>query len=577
MRTGQTSRARQAGNALLVTAVMSLLGLLTVAGALAWSMSSAKQTYRSNQYACAGAAAEGATEKVAAAMMWDYLHGNEQTVVNNLGAYRSSVPTSSDSSYWSGWAFNDTQGNAGRNYVEMTGLSNYLILSGTYAGMNGYVSTFQVVSDATQTSAAQPVTAGVLQEIQLVRIPIFQFAMFSSGDLEISCGEPFVITGPVHSNGSMYVEPDDLMTFMSGVTAVGSILFARSPYDNRGAPAGSVVYEVPPVAEVPSLTLPLGFTNATASTLRELILPPPAGEDPTSQTGQARLYNQADMIIIVSNNGFSATSGSFNSFGTTVPSNQLAEFVTTTNSFLDDRESKTVLPIDINVSNLVTWSATNSTIRAALGGQDVSSVYVCDDRTLNGNSVGAVRLNHGQKLPSRGLSVATADPLYVLGNYNQTNAANLGTSNTQTTLPASLAADAVTALSPAWVDAMSTASLSSRVASPQTVNAAIVAGSVATTNGNYGGGMENFIRFLEYWDTTVFTYNGSLINLFPSHYATNAWGLSGVYQPPTRNWAFDVNFNNPAKLPPLTPSLRKVCRSQWAAMAPNQTNAPVIH
>jgi hypothetical protein len=82
--------------------------------------------------------------------------------------------------------------------------------------------------------------------------------------------------------------------------------------------------------------------------------------------------------------------------------------------------------------------------------------------------------------------------------------------------------------------------------------------------------MENFPRFLETWGAAnTFTYNGSMVKMFPSLYATNAWGLGNVYSPPKRNWAFDLNFKDPSKLPPLTPSLVKVMRGQWATVAPD--------
>jgi hypothetical protein len=171
----------------------------------------------------------------------------------------------------------------------------------------------------------------------------------------------------------------------------------------------------------------------------------------------------------------------------------------------------------------------------------------------------------------------TANPLYVEGNYNQTNAANLGTTNTTTTVPASLVGDAITILSGNWSDHNSTSPVGSRVATSTTVNAALLAGAVDTTAGHYGGGMENFPRFLETWGSSaVFTYNGSMVKMFPSLYATNFWGLANVYSPPARNWAFDINFNNPLKLPPKTPQLLQAVRSRWATLAPNQTNAPAI-
>jgi hypothetical protein len=111
-----------------------------------------------------------------------------------------------------------------------------------------------------------------------------------------------------------------------------------------------------------------------------------------------------------------------------------------------------------------------------------------------------------------------------------------------------------------------------RNAQPTTINAAILAGAVETVQDNYGGGMENFPRFLETWGVAkTFTYNGSMVKMFPSRYATNMWGKPNVYDPPKRDWAYDINFDDGTKLPPLTPSLHKVIRSLWATVAPNRT------
>ena len=274
--------------------------------------------------------------------------------------------------------------------------------------------------------------------------------------MEISCGQPFDITGPVHSNGHLYVEPDSSLTFESDVTAVVDILFQRDPLDTRRPPAGRVVYVHPDqkVSPVAALTLPIGTTN-TPEAIREIIEPPPAGEDPNSPIGRLRYYNQCDMVVVVSDTGINATSGHFNNFATTIPTNELTMFVSTANSFWDAREGKTVQPIDINIGNLTAWSQTNTSLRHSLIGSNLTSVYVLDLRTLPGTSLGAVRVVNGLQLPPNGLTVATGRPLYVLGDYNQLNAANLGTANTSTTQPASLVADAITILSDAWTDANS--------------------------------------------------------------------------------------------------------------------------
>ena len=556
----------RAGSALALTLIMTAIALAILASAMSWSASTTRLTHRSVQYTRAVAAAEAGTEKVVTRITRDFLTGGDKLVEDNTDSYRLAVPTSSDSSYWADWEFNDATGQTARTFVEAGNATNYVLLNSTYSGLRAFVSIFKVVSHAREITGAQDVMAGVLQEVQLARIPVFQFALYSSGDMEISCGQPFVVTGRVHANDHLYVEPDNALTFQSDVSAVTSILFQRHPLDTRGKPAGSAVYEHPELKKSPvsPLTLPIGTTN-TPLAIREIIQPPPAGEDPNSPLGRLRYFNQVNMVLTVSDSGVTATSGRSDGFATSVPTNQLASIVTLTNSFQDAREGKMVRPVDINVGALADWSRTNDSVKK------ISSVYVLDRRTLPGTQLAAVRLRNGTTLPEKGLTVATARPLYVLGNYNQTNSANLHTSNTVSTLPASVVADAVTLLSVNWEDAKSTSGLDSRVAKPTTVNAAILTGVVETTKGKYSGGMENFPRFLEKWGlANTLTYNGSMVKMFPSQYATGVWGLSGVYDPPKRNWAYDLNFNDPAKLPPLTPSLLKVLRGQWATVPPGK-------
>jgi hypothetical protein len=566
------SNSSQSGTALMLTLIMSAIALAILASVMAWASSSYKLTSRSIQYTRSVAAAEAATEKVKSQLTRDFLYGGEGLVVNNLNSYRqNTVPTATDSAYWGTWSFNDANGNTGQTYVERVPGSNYIVLDSTYAGLKGYVSTYTVVAHARDTASSQDVTGGVYQELQLAGIPIFQFAMYSSGNMEISCGQPFDITGRVHSNAHLYVEPDNALTFESGVTAVLDILFQRDPLDTRGPPAGGVVYVHPDekISPVTAMTLPIGTTN-TPEAIREIIEPPPPGEDPNSPIGRLRYYNQSDMLVVVSDSAVTATSGVFNNFSTVIPPDNLTNFVSTNSSFWDGREGKTVQPIDINIGNLKTWSETNTTLRAALGGVSLSSIYVYDTRNLPATSLGAVRVVNGLQLPVNGLTVSTARPLYVQGDYNQYDSANLGTTNTSTTRPASLVGDAITILSDAWSDANSQ---TENVAASTTVNAALLTGVVETTAGHYSGGMENFPRFLENWgQANVFTYNGSMVKMFPSLYATGFWGGS-YYNPPKRNWAYDANFDDPTKLPPKTPSLLKVIPGRWATVPPDSNVA----
>jgi hypothetical protein len=188
-----------------------------------------------------------------------------------------------------------------------------------------------------------------------------------------------------------------------------------------------------------------------------------------------------------------------------------------------------------------------------------------------------VYLTNGAVLPSTGLSVVTPDPAYIVGNWNimsnygGTSDANLN--STAYTLPSAIYADAVTVLSPNWNPTLSTAALSLRPAANDTVNAAILTGNVPSDGAHYSGGVENFVRFLENWSGDTYTYNGSLVCMFPSQIATAPWpGTGTVYNPPTRDWAFDQNFTNPNKLPPLTPHASAVVRGKWSTLAPNSVS-----
>ena len=208
-----------------------------------------------------------------------------------------------------------------------------------------------------------------------------------------------------------------------------------------------------------TLNLPIGTNNSPAAVHQVLELPPgslPLGsEDPLSSLGQQRYYNKADLIIIVSNSNVSVTSGRWDSFATSLTTNEVSTFVSTNASFFNMRETNTVRPIQIDVAGLKSWNATNASIRPYLPLHDVGTIYVSDRRTLAAANESGVRLVNGTNLPPQGLTVATPSPAYILGDYNVPPAAK-GTTNTTGTLPASVAADAITILSSAWKDSNST-------------------------------------------------------------------------------------------------------------------------
>jgi hypothetical protein len=89
-------------------------------------------------------------------------------------------------------------------------------------------------------------------------------------------------------------------------------------------------------------------------------------------------------------------------------------------------------------------------------------------------------------------------------------------------------------------------------------------GNVPSDGFNYSGGVENFVRLLEDWKDHTLAYNGSIVVMFPSQYATSPW-QTNYYTVPTRAWGFDLNFTNQNGLPPLTPSAKALFRASWSA------------
>jgi hypothetical protein len=257
-------------------------------------------------------------------------------------------------------------------------------------------------------------------------------------------------------------------------------------------------------------------------------------------------------------------------------------------AFYDYRESDTVQAVQIDVSKFNIWvtnTATNggnfynSLCIFDKGNHKIDSIWVYNSVPSTSTTLPAVRVVNGQQLPSpSGFTVVTPMPIYVQGDYNKQIATNFVSSGTNTanTYPAALMGDAVTILSSNWSDSYSLSNttvnattLAARPAANTTINAAALEGIVQSTNSNYSGGVENFLRLLEDWNPgsgtrSTLTYNGSIVVMFPSIYATGYWN-GNYYSIPTRNWGFDYNFTQQSKLPPLTPQIKKTVRVSWNA------------
>jgi hypothetical protein len=78
----------------------------------------------------------------------------------------------------------------------------------------------------------------------------------------------------------------------------------------------------------------------------------------------------------------------------------------------------------------------------------------------------------------------------------------------------------------------------------------------------YGGGIENFPRFLERWSGITLKYVGALVSIHESVIANSTWNGT-YYSPPVRDWSFDTRFKDPTNLPPGTPVVGDVIHTAF--------------
>ncbi len=580
MNTQPIPRLRRDGYALLVVMTFAAIGLTVLSATMNWASQTSMMNERSNQLSTTLFAAEASTERIVSRLMFDYKASGEGTVFNNLTSYRTNIPGSTENAYWSAFQFSNASGTTNQNYVNRTQTSVYTNLTGPYAGLMGFASTYRVVSNARQTTGRFSITNAVQQDVQLASIPVFQFAIFYNSLLEFTMAAPLTVRGRVHANSNIFLGSSADLDLQQNVTTTGTI--GKQAWFGYGLSSftGDIDYGGTVSSNVSALTLPIG-TNNTAAAVREVINIPPAGESMSSSMGQQRFYNKAELLVLVSNSTVVVkVKTPFDATPTTINWSNASYFINTNASFTDQREGKVMKTTELDIAKYRTWAATNANVTAKLGaGNAPNLIYVADDRSVTSSQKTAVRLINGQTLPSRGLTLATVNPLYVKGHFNCTNASHLGTTNTSSSRPASLVADSLSVLSGAFSDGASASSYTSRVPSDTTINAALLAGMVYTSADGTtvrSGGVVNFPRLLEAWGQSparVLTLNGSLVNLYDSARATAPFQWPGTYySAPNRNFNFDPNFLDSTRLPPGSPELRVLIRGNWASAPPNRTN-----
>lgn len=146
--------------------------------------------------------------------------------------------------------------------------------SNAFAGLYASLVPYKMRSKAIHMPTGTEVT--LEREINSYLIPLFQFGMFSDGDIELHTGAPFTFNGRMHANGNIYLNGD--VTVLNKVTTAGEIV--TDVIRNGSVRANPNVRAV-----VGSVTVPLtqgsaeGGPNfgATSSTQRGYAPDSPAG------------------------------------------------------------------------------------------------------------------------------------------------------------------------------------------------------------------------------------------------------------------------------------------------------------
>ena len=485
----------------------------------------------------------------------------------------------------------------------------------TSASYNYVASADVTLPTAFGSGSRGKVVAKVRRVFSKQQLSPWNWAIFYVDPLEIHPGPLFTVTGWVHTNSDLYTGHNTL-TFADKVTYASDWFVGFKPGDAQHPEtpqSPSYPGKLPPARD--QALQPFGLdsssifsstdTNPNNDSYAELIQPPVAGY--TDPLASARYWNQAGAAIKIdaSNNvtiGTTNTDGTITSLGPPASGpdsrtaaqkalyNMFNGAITTNQSIQDNREGTSIRLATLDVGQITTSDGGTGNRVKFKASNFNGVVYIYDSSNTTSTRRG-IRIKNGSKIPfnqssgASGLTIASNNPVYIQGDFNtggtgsavpSNDPSNLNADGTYpdpnnppnpqvdnyTRAPTSILADAVTILSNSWVDANAG---TVPVASPTTINTAIVAGIVPTNtygDGAYSGGAENFPRFLENWANDTFTYYGSMVELYKSQQSVGEWGKANVYSPPAREWFFDTNFR--ITPPPGTLMLTSYTKGLWS-------------
>jgi len=397
-------------------------------------------------------------------------------------------------------------------------------------------------------------------------VPLFQFAAFYGKDLEILPSSSLYLEGPVHTQGDLYVGSGGTLDITEQVTTIGSVFHGRKDADSCLA-GGAAVADPDSQEALPNcssnrvtVTDTSTWNGMIAKGLTPLTVPAATTLDPTAGSPY---WDRADLRIVLDINGTPAlevrdADDSVN-VGLTTHLSSCA-VVSASSSLYDNREASTIEMLEIDTQGLLNCVHTSS-----LSLDDTTDGGLVWYFTVDGPSSSVVnnygvRIQNGAELVStipgapavQGLTIVSDQALFIQGDHNSTNK-----------LPSGFVADSINVLSGAWSDAGSVLAVASRPAADTTINAAFLSGTDSTgaaegaggrDSGSYNGGLDNLLRLHEDWTGDTLTVMGSFVSLDNSRHDSGTWAAGDPYYiAPTRDWTFDLDFEDPLLIPPLAP------------------------
>ncbi|MFC1594783.1 hypothetical protein ACFL38_05595 [Candidatus Omnitrophota bacterium] len=392
-------------------------------------------------------------------------------------------------------------------------------------------------------------------------IPTFQHAVFYDDDLEMLPGANMNISGRIHCNKDIYLDAETNRTLTIDSLSLHSAgNFYNQRKDSGSELGGEVSIRVdeagpPRYEDMDNLDseIPTWTADATArwkGTVQSAVHGVTSLTAPSVASIQPDGYYASNAHVVIQN-GHVYKGGVELSQGTDCPDGTII----TTTSLYNNREGTFVKMTEIDLNKLAGYAPGDLPGSPSFSNNLPSNglLYATRDDGGIAHQPGVRMINANQIHRNGGLTVVSNDPVYIQGNYN-----------TDSEQPAAVIGDALNLLSNNWDDADSTRNLDNRVATETTVNSTFIAGIDATSAGQYNGGLENYPRMHEKWSGIDLNIKGSFVALWDSAIATGAWQYGNPqYTAPRRNWIYNTDLNDTAKLPPFTPWAVEVERVAW--------------